>query len=344
MINVKRELKNLGIKPIEELSVQERTNIAEKVATKLVSLNVPLLSYNEILEKLFQAKMYTAQMNSNLGKVSYFYKNQTIYFDQNLYLGNLDENILRECIHYLQDKKKSHEKIKRMGLCTFEQYKVRGMALNEVGIKYISNKLLNNNDKNKTLTLLRQILLITGEQVFLDSILNNNNKFEEKFMEKTNSEVLYYKVQNTFDAMFDLEQIIKRLNLEGRESRVPQKYLSKINMHKHTLNSKFSEIQWEIYSRYFSRKIELVDELQEIKQYKNEMFNFSGWLEISEDELKYTHFATEKFDKLEKIELEILKKKANNSMVLFADSPIHKIIKTIKKILLKPKEYGINKE
>ena len=39
-------------------------------------------------------------------------------------------------------------------------------------------------------------------------------------------------------------------------------------MHKHTLNSKFLEMQWEIYNRYFSRKIELIDKIEEIKQYK----------------------------------------------------------------------------
>lgn len=343
MTNIKRELKNVGIKPIEELSVQEKTNIAEKVATKIVSLNIEGVTHNQILEKLFGAPMYIAQMNSNLGKVNYFYKNKTIYFDKNIDFVNIDENILRECIHYLQDQRGKREKLKRIGLCTFEEFKVRGMALNEVGISYISNKLLNKHDKNKTFTLLKQILLITGEDVFLDSILNNNNRFEEKFMEQTNSEILYYKIQNTFDSMFDLEQIIKRLNLEGRQSSNPQRYLSKINMHKHTVNSKFSEIQWEIYNRYFSRKIELIDQIEEIQSYKNEIFNFNQWLEISTDELKYTNFAIEKFEKLNKIELQILKKDANNSMIIVGDNKIYKIIRSIKKIIFKPKEYGTNK-
>lgn len=343
MINIRRELKDIGIKPIEEISVQEKTNIAEKVAAKLVSLNVPGISHNEILEKLFQAKMCRASMSSNIGKASYFCKNRTIYFEKDLSLVDLDENIIHECIHYLQDQRDKKEKLRRRGLCTFEEFKVKGMTLNEVGISYISNKLLNKSDKDKTLTLLKQILLITGEEAFLDSILNNNDRFEKKFMEQTNSEVLYYKVQNAFDAMFDLEQIIKRLNFEGRESANPQRYLSKINMHKHTLNSKFSEIQWEIYNRYFSRKIELIDQIEEIKSYKNEMFNFNQWLEISQDELKYTNFATEKFEKLNKIELKILKSNANNSMILIGDGIINKVIIMIKKLIFKPKEYEVNK-
>ena len=150
MMKIKRELKNLGIKPIEELSVQEKTSIAERVAAKLVNLKVPGITHNEILEELFDAKMYTAEISNNLGKVNYFYKNKTIYFDKSLNLLELDENILRECIHYIQDKR---EKQKRMGLCIFEQYKVRGMALNEIGISYISNKLLNKINHNKTFTL-----------------------------------------------------------------------------------------------------------------------------------------------------------------------------------------------
>lgn len=343
MINIKRELKNVGIKPIEELSVQEKTYIAEKVATKLVGLNIDGLNHNEILEKLFDAKMYTAQMSNNLGKVSYFYKNKTIYFDKDISVLNIDENIIRECIHYLQDKRGKKEKLKRMGLCTFEEFKIRGMALNEVGINYICNKILNKQDKTKTLILLKQILLITGEEVFLDSILNNNEKFEERFIEKVNSENTYYKMQTTFDVMFDLEQITNRLNVEGRKSKNPEKYLSKINMHKHTINSKFSETQWEIYNRYFSRKIELIDNIEEIKEYKNEIFKFSYWLEISEDELKYTNFATEKFEKLDKIELQILKSKANNSMILVENSTIHRVMRSIKKLIFKTKEYEENR-
>ena len=338
MMKIKRELKNLGIKPIEELSVQEKTSIAERVAAKLVSLNLPGITHNEILEKIFDAKMYTAEISNNLGKVNYFYKNKTIYFEKSLNLLELDENILRECIHYLQDKR---EKQKRMGLCTFEQYKVRGMALNEIGISYISNKLLNKSNHNKTFTLLKQILLITGEDVFLDSIINNNNKFQDKFMQEVNSENVYYKMQNTLDAMFDLEQITKRLDFEGRKSSNPQRYLAKINMHKHTLNSKFSEMQWDMYNRYFSRKIELIDKIEEIRQYKEELFNFNQWLEISEDEQKYSNYVAEKIEKLNRIELELIMSKSNNSMIVIGNSKLTQIMRSIKNIIFKSKH---NKE
>ena len=343
MIDYKKELKNIGITPIEELSVQERTNIAEKVAEKLMSLNVPGLFYHSILEKLFESKMCTAKISNNLGQVSYFYKNKTIYFNKGLNIENIDENIMRECIHCLQDTRKHHEKLKRIGLCTFEEFKVKGMALNEIGVNYISNKLFNKLDKNKSYALLNQMLLITGEDVFFDSLLNNNNKFEEKFMEETNSEVLYYKMQNCLDAMFDLEQIIKRLNSDGRKSKNPEKYLSKINMHKHTLTSKFLEIQYQIYNRYFSRKAELIDEIEDIKKYKEELFNYSQWLDLSEDELKYTNFINEKIEKLNKIEIEVLRKNSNNSLIVVQEGIIHKIFRAIKKILFKPKEYEINK-
>jgi len=342
MIKFRKELKNIGINPIGELSVQEKTNIAEKVTLKLLSLNIPEISNSNILERLFEAKMYTAKINKNLGSVNYFYKNKTIYFDQNLNLENIDENIMRECMHYLQDKRGTREKLSRMGLCTFEDYKVRGMALNEIGINYVANKLFNKYNKNKTYTLLKQMLQITGEEIFLNSLLNSNNKFEEKFMEQTNSEVLYSKIQNNLDSIFDLEQIIKRLNSDGKESSKALKYLSKINSHKHTINSKFSEIQWDIYNRYFSRKLELIDTLEEIKQFKNEMFSYNQWLDIVGDEEKYTNFATDKFERLHKIEMELIRKNANNSMILVNENKIQKIIRFIRKIIFKSKEFEIN--
>ena len=75
---------------------------------------------------------------SNLGNVKYFSQNKTIYFNKNINLVNLDESILRECIHYLQDQTKIKE------LCKIEKSQVKGKALNEVGINYILNKLFNN--------------------------------------------------------------------------------------------------------------------------------------------------------------------------------------------------------
>ena len=338
---IKRELKNLGIKPIEELSVQEKTNIAEKVAAKLVSLNVPGVMHNEILENLFDAKMYTAQMSNNIGKVYYFSKNKSIYFEQNINLKNLDENIMCGCIQYLQDKREKSEKITRKGISIIEKYKVTGRALNEIAVSYLSKKLLDVEDKSKTGILLRQISLVTGEKAFFDTILNSNNTFEEKFIKQNNSAVLYSKVQNSFDLIIDLEQIIKRLNSDGRKSANAQKYLSKINMHKNTVTSKFSEMQWEIYNRYFSRKIELIEKTEEIKQYKDELFYYNELLEISGDESRYTNFVNEKFKILKEIELQISKNE-ENAMTIVENGRISKIIRSIKKMLFKSSEYESN--
>ena len=112
-------------------------------------------------------------------------------------------------------------------------------------------------------------------------------------------------------------------------------------MHKHTLYSKFSEMQWEIYNRYFSRKIELIDKIEEIKQYKQELFDFNQLLEIAEDELKYSNYVTEKIEKLNRIELELIMSKSNNSMIVIENSKLRKIIRNIKKIIFKSKQ---NKE
>ena len=282
-------------------------------------------------------------MITSIGKVNYFYKNQTIYFEKNMDLEKIDENIIHECIHYMQDKREKCEKLQKMGLCAFEEYKVRGMAINEAGISYMTSKILGRYDRTKIYVLLKQMLLITGEKIFIDSLLNNNDNFEEKFMEETNTEFLYYKIQKGMDSIFDLEQIIKRLIAEGKTSQNPQIYLSKINMHKHTINQTFLELQWDIYTKYFSRKIELIHTLDEIEKYKNELFSFNSWLEIGEEEEKYTEYATEKLKQLDKIKLEIKRKEGNNSLILFGQSPLYKIMRVLRKIFSRPNDYQVNK-
>lgn len=343
MRKIERELRSQGIKALGKITAKEKALIAEKVARKISSLKNVELSYEHILETLNNAKMHRAQMISSIGKVNYFYKNKTIYFEKSMNLEEIDENIIHECIHYIQDKRGKKERMQRMGLCAFEEYKVRGMAINEAGINYITSKILGRYDRTKIFILLKQMLQITGEHIFIDSLLKNNDKFEEKFMEQTNTEFVYYKIQKGMDSIFDLEQIIKRLIVEGKVSRNPQIYLNKINMHKHTINQTFLELQWEIYSKYFTRKIELIDTLEEVEQYKKELFNFNSWLEIGEEELKYTEFATEKLKQLDKIKLEINRKNENNSIVLFGQGPLYKMMRTIRKIFFRPNDYETNK-
>lgn len=341
MRKIEKELKSQGIEALEKITANEKQIIVEKVAKKLSSLKNKELSYEQILEKLNSAKMYRAEIISNIGKVNYFYKNKTIYFEKNMNLEEIDENVIHECIHYIQDKRVKRKKMQRMGLCVFEEYKVRGMAINEAGIKYITRKLLDKCDKTKIFILLKQMMLIAGEQIFIESLLNSNDKFEEKFIDETNTEFLYYKIQKGMDLIFDLEQEIKRLTVEGKTSTNPQSYLSKINIHKNTINKTFLELQWDVYTKYFSRKIELIDTLKEVDEYKDELFNFNLWLEIVEEELKYTEFATEKLKQLDKIKMELIRK--NNSMVIFEQGALYKMMRTIRKIFFKPNDYEANK-
>lgn len=343
-MNIKKQLKQLGIEPLEEIKTEEKNNIIKNVTEKILSvLPQNNSNYQDILEKLNNAKMYKAKINSSLGQVSYFYHNKSIYFDEKLDLNYINESIIHECIHYIQDNREINEKLTRIGLCSFETFKVRGMALNEISINYLTNKIFNKYEKTKTNTLLKQMILITGEDIFINSLLQNDNKFEETFMEKTDTEWLYYKIQNDFDLMFDIEQIIKKLMIEGKVSKTPIKFLNKINMYKHSLNNIFSELQWETYNKYFTRKIELIDKLKEIEEFKNELFDFGQWLEISEDEEKYTNFAEENLNKLERLEIQIYKRDCKNSLTVFNQNPIYKIFTTIRKIIFKPKQYEENK-
>ena len=112
-------------------------------------------------------------------------------------------------------------------------------------------------------------------------------------------------------------------------------------MHKHTINSTFLEIQWQTYNRYFSRKFELIDTLEDIKNYKEEMFNYSQLLDMSEEN-KYTDFINEKIECINKIEKSILKKESNNGLVVVKENKLQKIIRLVKNIIFRAKQYETN--
>ena len=343
MKKIEKELEIIGIKPLGEITTTEKQIIVQNVIEQLITLSNIELNFEQIYERLLSTKMYRAHLENNIGKVNYFYKEKTIYFEENMNLEEIEENIIHECLHCIQDQRGEHEELQRMGLCIFEEYKVRGMALNEIGIKYLINKILKRNDKTKIITLLKLMIIITGEDIFIDSLINNNDKFEEKFMEQTNTEFLYYKIQQGMDAIFDLEQEMNKLINIGKEVVNPEIYLNKLNTNKRTINQIFFELQWEIYTKYFGRKIQLIDQLEEIEKYKSELFCFNTWLEIGEEELKYTEFATEQLKQLNQVRQKIEKRKEHTSLIPVGQGPLYKLMKLIRKIFFRPSEYETNK-
>ena len=118
-------LEKNGIVPIMPLRVEEKNHIAKNVAHKL-STNILQLSnnYNEIYMRIFNCEMYFAKVNPKYKGVFYYYKNNTIYIDESRTDLQIDEYIIHECIHYLQNFINITKRNNRAGLCEFTEFKI----------------------------------------------------------------------------------------------------------------------------------------------------------------------------------------------------------------------------
>ena len=103
-MDLEKALKTVDIEPIRSLTFAEVGQIVQSFSQKL-SLAFPNVKDKlpEMMEKLFACHMYLADIPESLGSANYFYKTQAIYFKIDTNFEVLDDYIVHECLHYLQD-------------------------------------------------------------------------------------------------------------------------------------------------------------------------------------------------------------------------------------------------
>ena len=227
-MGIESNLRKEGIKVTEELDKIKVNTIAKNVAQKIVAA-FPELDFKlgEVFIKLSQLKMYYAEVPKGFSEANYFYKNTSIYFNQEVPIEKIENYAIHECIHYLQERKDKAGFLLRLGLCDLTQYKVHGLALNEAAVQYATAKATKEPKDNvkyygisfDTISptcyplicnLIAQMAYVTGEKVLFDSTFNSNNNFKETFIEKT-SEDTFYTLEKNFDKILKLEEDLLKL-------------------------------------------------------------------------------------------------------------------------------------
>ena len=197
-MNTKKMLNKVGIAPLREINFQEKNNLIKEFAELMLhsfhNLNV---SYEQICKKMFQCKMYIAKFDIKLGNANYVYKNNAIYVDYAKNIKEMDDYIIHELIHYLQNFNHVSKEDKRAGLCQFLEFKIFGLGLNEAIVQYLTAKaqfkkahrvsndrvtiVTNSEEYYKYITSLAiQILFLIGERKAIDSCINSNDNFENE--------------------------------------------------------------------------------------------------------------------------------------------------------------------
>jgi hypothetical protein len=273
-MNWEKELKRVGIVPIRSLRPDEKNYIIRQFVQRLQKIyDISEQEYNRIFMKMNNCPMYLSEINGCLGKANYFYKNQSIYFDQSLDLENVDEVVLHECIHYFQDCREKDGALNRIGLCEFREFSVNGLGLNEAAVQYIVSDMLEKKEeeveiygiklKTKSPTyypimcnLMQQIIYLVGEETVFNSTLYNKNELEEWYFYYCGDSTLN-SIKSKFDAIIEEKQKLKesevRLVEQLQWQGIKQKVKDEQSQWK--IRKLYEETQREILISYFDRSI-----------------------------------------------------------------------------------------
>lgn len=319
-MSIERELKKDGIEVVSKLSTLEVNSIAKNIADRICqSFPEFNLDSAELFIKLSRLDMYRAKIQEGMSEATYFYKNSSIYFNENIPFEKLEEFAVHECIHFLQEVKDKKNYLVRMGLCDFTEFKVYGMGLNEAAVQYMTSKIIGilpeevkYFDINLTSpspfyyplesNLIQQMAFVTGQDVLFNSTFYSNEDFKNKFIEKT-SEKTFYAVQNAFDTILYAEEDITKINnkirsFDSRNHKVDG-LLKKIVEHKSNITLTFLRTQNLIVSSYFDKKLDEVNDFDGLDDYRKELQNYKKLIGTADGYTFFNNYYSVKMSELD---------------------------------------------
>lgn len=308
MISIETELKKEGIEVIRLLDTLTINSIAKNVANKLVTaFPEQNLNAQDLFIKLCRLHMYIAKLPNDLSKAKYYYRNNSIYFSEEIDLSNIDVCVVHECLHYLQELRDEKNNLVQLGLCNFTTSRLPGMALNEASVQLMSSKaiaLKSDIVKYFDITfptyspshyalecnLIQQMAYITGDYTLYNSTLYSNDNFFNKFISLTNKHA-FFTIQDNMDTLMNLEEKLsietaKLENIEDTEHTI-SKITKRIETLKLKIQHLFLETQNIIITSYFNASFKTISSLEQIESYRKNLYSFKDLIGTTDT---YTYF------------------------------------------------------
>ena len=306
-MSIKSALRKEGIEVIKQLNTLKVNSISANISKKLVdSFPEQNFNYHELFTKISRLNMYIAKIPNGVA-AKYFYKNSSIYFAENTDLENLNDVAIHECIHYLQSKIDSKNKLINLGLCDFTDIKLSGMALNEAAVqlmtmkcckskfdtvKYFDIELPSNSPDYYTLecNLVRQMAYITGEYVLYNSTLYGNDNFKNKFITLTSKEDFEIIKNNINSIMYledQLNDILEKVQNSDIVTKETARLMKKTAKLKETIRKGFLMTQNRIFTSFFDNLFESLYTPKSMENYRNALYSYRNFIGVTDD---YTFF------------------------------------------------------
>lgn len=329
-MSINSTLRREGIEIINPLSTLEINKIASKIAEKLCStFPEHNLNQSDLFISISRLNMYIAKMPNDMAVAKYFYKNDSIYFSENMDFDDLNTLAVHECIHFLQAVKDKRGKVTKLGLYNL-QGKTSGMALNEAAVQYIASKANQNETDNvryynMNLTtespdyypletaIIRQLAYFTGTYPLFHSVLYSNDVFKNTFIAKSNAKA-YNIIESNLDLLmhYQEELVISMNNLdycsENDASLNKIKNLSnRIEALKSIILKLTLEIQNTIIDNCFNKEFQYIKDQDSLNAFQSHLYNFKDLLIDTEGYNFYNEFYRNMMNKLEE-KRELVKK------------------------------------
>lgn len=334
-------LKKEGIEVIEQLDTMKVNTIAINVASKLcLAFPEHNLSKSDLFESLSRLNMFIAKMPADSSGAKYFYKDNSIYFNETFDINEMSTLAVHECLHCIQELRDSNNNLSKMGL--YNPSYNTGLAINEAAVQLMASEANMMDITNETYygisintispnyyplqcALLNQIAYFTGTYPLYHSTLNSNDVFKNTFTLKSDKKTYSIIIKN-FDKLLSLEN---DLNFYASELQYVDKVSSikllntLIDKNKKDITSTFFKTQNLIIEKCFKNEFNSIRNLNDIKEFNKKIYNFKNVIGFSDEYTFYNEFyrnmmnaIEEKREYIEKYGEINLFENINNSLML----------------------------
>lgn len=310
-------LKKEGIEIVEQLDTLKVNTIAINIASKLcLAFPEHNLSKSVLFTSISRLNMFIAKMPGDSAGAKYFYKNNSIYFNQETDLDEMAKLAMHECIHFIQELKDSNNNLIKMGLynCSFNT----GLGINEAAVQLMAseanmcastsetyyNVSLNTISPNYyplECALVNQMAYFTGTYPLFHSTLNSNDIFKNTFILKSNKRA-YNIITKNLDLLLsyenDLNYFANELQYANKVNEI--KLLNKLVISKkNDITSIFFKTQNLIIESCFISEFNNIRSLNDIKDFKKKLYNFKNIMGSNDSYTFYNEFYRKIMESLE---------------------------------------------
>lgn len=295
-MNIDSLIKKEGIKVIEQLSTLQVNLVAKNIADKLYKA-FPEHGFNQqlLFTNIARMNMYIAEMSDDLARAKYVAENSSIYFSSDVSLDIIDDLVVHECLHFLQEVKDESGKLIKLGLANFCG-KVSGIALNEAAVQlmaaeanrnendtvtYFNIELPTNTPSYYTLecTLLAQMAYFTGTYPLYNSTLTGSSLFENTFVAKS-SKHIFNSIRNNLDKLVALEDLVGALSTDLQYTNDNTKKIAQLNKaisdKKQAIYNLFFKTQNMIMINCFNYEFKHVRNIEELDNFKQRLMKYEN--------------------------------------------------------------------